>query len=221
MDSPIRIYIVDDHTVLRSGLRMLLNAEEDMLVVGEASDIFQAAQEVELQRPDVALVDISMPGMNGLDGLSQLKEKSPESKFLILTMHNDEGYLRLALSSGASGYVLKQAANDELLSAIRVVSQGGTYLHPVHRSLLFRGEAGAQENAPGGADLESYDRLSPREKEILRLIALGYTNRQAAGELFLSEKTIETYKARLMSKLGLRSRIDLVRYAVRLGLIKP
>ncbi len=220
MENRIRIFIVDDHAVLRSGLRMLLNAEEDLVVVGEASDIFQALQEVEQSKPDVILVDISMPGMNGLEGLQELKRKTPLSKLLILTMHNDEGYLRLALSSGASGYVLKQAANDELLSAIRVVSQGGTYLHPIHRSLLFKRGPSVQGTPPGASDLENYNRLSPREKEILKLIATGYTNRQAAEELFLSEKTIETYKSRLMIKLGLRSRIDLVRYSIRLGLIE-
>ncbi len=219
MENRIRILIIDDHTVLRSGLRMLLNAEEDMLVVGEASDIFQAVQEGEHLRPDVVLVDISMPGMSGLDGLQNLKRKMPESRYLILTMHNDEGYLRKALSAGASGYVLKQAANDELLSAIRVVSQGGTYLHPTHRTILFKKTPGLEPEPPG-AERERYDRLSPREKEILRLIASGYTNRQAAEELYLSEKTIETYKSRLMAKLGLHSRVELVRYAIDLGLIR-
>jgi two-component system response regulator NreC len=220
MEQKIRIFIVDDHTVLRSGLRMLLNAEEDMSVVGEASDVFQAVVMIGELKPDVILVDISMPGVSGLDGLLEMKQKYPECRCLMLTMHKDEGYLRLALSSGASGYVLKQAANNELLSAIRVVSQGGTYLHPTHKTLLFHSEGGGDEQHASPADQDSYQRLSPREKEILRLIAAGYTNRQAAEELFLSEKTIETYKSRLMSKLGLQSRIELVRYSLRLGIIK-
>jgi two-component system response regulator NreC len=220
MESKIRILIVDDHAVLRAGLSMLLNAEEDMRVVGEAPTVTQAVEQLAEQQPDVVLVDISMPEINGLDGLKWMKEKAPGSKFLILTMHNEEGYLRLALSSGASGYVLKQAANNELLSAIRVVSQGGTYLHPSHRSILFKNEAGKSASDAGSQDVADYNRLSPREKEILRLLAMGYTNRQAAEELFLSEKTIETYKSRLMAKLGFHSRTELVRYALRLGLVE-
>jgi len=219
MDSQIRILIVDDHAVLRAGLHMLLNAEDDMLVVGEASDVSQAVERLAVSHPDVILVDISMPDVNGLDGLKLMKEKAPGSKFLFLTMHDDESYLRVALSAGASGYVLKQAANNELLAAIRVVYQGGTYLHPTHRALLFEGDAARHSPAVGEVSAEDYNRLSPREKEILRLIAMGYTNRQAAEELFLSEKTIETYKSRLMAKLGFHSRTELVRYALRLGLI--
>lgn len=220
MDQPIRILIVDDHSVLRAGLRMLLNAEDDLTVVGEASDVAQAVAALAREQPDVVLVDISMPEVNGLDGLAQMQAAAPASRFLILTMHDDEGYLRTALSAGAAGYVLKQAANTELLSAIRVVSQGGTYLHPTHRAVLFEGEAGLRAAHPETQDEAEYQRLSPREKEILRLMAMGYTNRQAAEELFLSEKTVETYKSRLMSKLNLHTRTELVRYALRLGLIK-
>jgi two-component system, NarL family, response regulator NreC len=220
MGSQIRILIVDDHAVLRAGLSMLLNAEEDMLVIAESADAEQALQKVLELKPDVVLVDISMPGVNGLDLLKEMKGKAPDSKFLILTMHNDEGYLRIALSTGASGYVLKQAANNELLSAIRVVSQGGTYLHSMHKSLLFENESQENQDTPSAMDIEMYHRLSPREKEIFRLIAMGYTNRQAAEELYLSEKTIETYKSRLMTKLGLHSRIELVRYSLRLGVNK-
>jgi DNA-binding NarL/FixJ family response regulator len=224
MEAQKRIFLVDDHAVLRAGLRMLLNAEDDMLVVGEASNALQAVDKLGHIHPDVILVDISMPEINGLDALQLMKEKTPASKFLFLTMHDDESYLRLALSAGAAGYVLKQAANNDLLDAIRVVYQGGTYLHPRHRSLLFEGDS---SNTPGITKAEEklenpdYNRLSPREKEILRLIAMGYTNRQAAEELYLSEKTIETYKSRLMVKLGLHSRTELVRYALRLGLITP
>lgn len=219
MQTKIRILIVDDHAVLRAGLRMLLNAEDDMLVVGEASNVKEALELLPDLHPDVVLVDISMPDISGLEGLKLMKQDAPQSRFLILTMHNDEGYLRNALSSGAAGYVLKQAANNELLSAIRVVMQGGTYLHTDHRALLFNNEQEKQTSSQGKQDEQDYTRLSPREKEIMRLIAMGYTNRQAAEELFLSEKTIETYKSRLMSKLGLHSRAELVRYALRLGVI--
>jgi two-component system, NarL family, response regulator NreC len=220
METRIRILLVDDHAVLRAGLRMLLNAEEDMLVVGEAANTSQAVQAVEELRPDVVLMDISMPDVSGLDIIKDMKQSVPESRILILTMHNDEGYLRKALSSGASGYVLKQAANNELLAAIRVVSQGGTYLLPNHKAILFEGEVETEQQAQGESEQAGYNRLSPREKEILRLIAMGYTNRQAAEELYLSEKTIETYKSRLLTKLSMHSRTDLVRYALRLGVIK-
>jgi len=218
LDTQIRIFLIDDHSVLRAGLRMLLDAEDDMLVAGEAPSAGQALEKVEDLRPDVILLDISLPEVNGLEAVKLFKEKVPGARVLFLTMHDDEGYLRLALASGAAGYVLKQAANTELLAAIRVVHQGGTYLHPRHRSLLFETEP-AHPAPAAGLENQDYDRLSPREKEILRLIAMGYTNRQAAGELFLSEKTIETYKSRLMTKLGVHSRTELVRYALRLGLI--
>lgn len=220
MGSRIRILLIDDHAVLRAGLRMLLNAENDMLVVGEASNAVEGIQRAAELQPDVVLLDISMPSASGLDTLKEMKQKAPGSFVIILTMHDDEGYLRLALSSGASGYVLKQAANNDLLAAIRVVSQGGTYLHSSHRAALFQGDGSEQPQKQPGDDEESYQRLSAREKEIFRLIAMGYTNRQAAEELYLSEKTIETYKSRLMNKLGFHSRIELVRYALRIGIIK-
>ena len=219
MESQIRVLIMDDHAVLRAGLKMMLNAEDDMTVVGDTASASSALDLLQTQRPDVVLLDISMPDVNGLEILKEMKRLAPASHFLILTMHNDEGYLRIALSSGASGYVLKQAANNELLSAIRVVSQGGTYLHADHRGIFFESER--VKDAPASPEThEGYERLSPREKEILKLIVMGYTNRQAAEELFLSEKTIETYKSRLMSKLGLHSRVELVRYAIQVGLIK-
>jgi two-component system response regulator NreC len=219
MSDPIRIYLVDDHNVLRAGLRLLLEAEADMTVVGESADVVKAASEIGELQPDVVILDLSLTGMNGLEGLAVLKEKTPNSRFLILTMHNDEQYLRLALAQGALGYVIKQAANEELLSAIRVVNQGGTYLHPAHRGLLFENDLPASEKQAQGA-AQPLARLSAREQEILVLVASGYTNRQAAEKLVLSEKTIETYKSRLMTKLHLSTRIDLVRYALQHGLIK-
>ncbi len=222
MENRTRILLVDDHAVLRAGLRMLLDAEADMIVVGEAEDADEGLHLLEELSPEIVLLDISMPETSGLDVLNAMKNTSPESMFIILTMHNDEGYLRMALSSGASGYVLKQAANKELLAAIRVVRQGGTYLHPRHKSILFESEVIESGNPPEtlAGEKEAYEHLSPREKEILELIAIGYTNRQAAEKLYLSEKTIETYKSRLMMKLGLHNRIELVRFALRQGIIK-
>lgn len=217
MNSKLRILLADDHAVLRAGLRMLLNAEPDMEVVAEAANAVEAAQQVQETSPNVVLLDISMPGATGLELLKELLQKSPESKFLMLTMFDDEEYIRQALALGASGYVLKQAANTELLSAIRVVGQGGTYLHKEHKSLFFESTA-PRQNPPLEKD-DSYNRLSEREKEILALIASGYTNRQIAEKLILSEKTIETYKSRLMVKLDLHSRTEIVRYALQRNLI--
>jgi len=223
MNNQICIFIVDDHAVLRAGLKMLLNAETDMIVVGEASDVSLASQVIAEANADVVLLDVSLPQITGLEGLATLQALTPKSRFLILTMHNDEQYLRLALAKGAMGYVIKQAANEELLSAIRIVYQGGTYLHSSHRNILFSNPQESSEELPttngDPSEVDPRDLLSPREFEILILIARGYTNRQAAEELFLSEKTIETYKSRLMIKLQLKSRIDLVRYAIQHDLI--
>lgn len=222
MENKTHIVLIDDHAVLRAGLKMLLDAEPDMVVVGEAETTAQALPLLQQLKPEIVLLDISMPDRSGLDALKSMKAAVPECMFIILTMHNDEGYLRMALSSGASGYVLKQAANKELLAAIRVVSQGGTYLHPSHKSILFTGEPAERpvQSDTQANETDAYNRLSAREKEILQLIASGYTNRQAAEQLYLSEKTIETYKSRLMMKLGLHNRIELVRFALRVGIIK-
>ena len=159
-----------------------------------------------------------MPRTNGLYILPQLQEQTPRSRVLIVTMHDDEGYLRQALATGAAGYVLKRAADNELLLAIRVVHQGGTYLHREHTHILLDGSA-APPVPHSKAPEDSYERLSPREKEVIRLIAMGYTNQQAAEQLFLSVKTVETYKSRLMIKLGLNSRAELVRFALERGII--
>ena len=214
--TPIRVLIADDHALLRAGLRMLLSAQEDIEVVGEAGDGLQALARIRQLAPDVALLDITMPGMGGLEVLPQIRESSPRTRILILTMHDDEGYLRKALAGGACGYILKQAADTELLSAIRAVHAGGTYLHAAHTKLLLEDMIDRHKARPSE---EPEVRLSPREEEVLRLIALGYTNQQAADALYLSVKTVETYRARLMSKLGLHSRADLVRYAMEKGLL--
>jgi len=213
---PIRILIVDDHAVLRAGLRMLLEAEPDIEVVGEAGDGAEALKRILELAPDVVLLDVTMPDMDGLEVLRQGRDSSPRTRVLMLTMHDDEGYLREALAAGSSGYVLKRAADIELLSAIRAVHRGGTYLHAAHTKVLFEDRAGQQRTQ---APAEPESRLSSREEEILRLVALGHTNQQAADRLYLSVKTVETYRARLMAKLGLRNRAELVRYALQRGLL--
>lgn len=221
MSGMIRVFITDDHAVLRAGLRMLLDAEPDMEVIGEAADGREACQKVVEMKPDVVLLDVTMPQMNGLEALQKIVAQAPQSRVLILTMHNDEGYLRSALAAGGAGYVLKQAADSVLLSAIRVVYQGGTYLHPEHTQALLdqNKDKKGESRHLGKDDGEILLRLSAREQEVLRLIAMGYTNKQAADQLFLSVKTVETYKARLMSKLGLHSRAELVCFALEHGLM--
>ncbi len=220
MTKPIRVFIADDHAVLRAGLRLLLGAEPDIEVVGEAATTAEALQGVRDLQPDIVLLDISMPETNGLQALHTLKAETPTIRIIMLTMHDDESYLREALSAGASGYTLKQAADTELLSAVRAVYQGGTYLRPAHTHLLLEGHPEAASKAQALPSEAEANRLSPRELEVLRLLAMGYTNKQAADQLALSVKTVETYKARLMAKLSLNSRAELVHYALQQGLME-
>ncbi len=216
--APIRVLIADDHAVLRAGLRMLLDAEPDIEVVGEAADGSEVLPRIREVAPDIVLLDITMPRVGGLDALRHIGELPRPPRVLILTMHDDEAHVREALAAGASGYVLKQAADTELLSAIRAVHSGGTYLHPSHARLLLDSMAErGKSRQPEAAEPQ----LSPREQEVLRLIALGYTNQQAADTLCLSVKTVETYRARLMVKLGFQTRADIVRYAMERGLLEP
>jgi len=217
MTHPIRIFLADDHAVLRAGLKALLNAEPDMEVVGEAGDGRNCIEAVAALQPDVILLDINMPHCNGLEALPKLRQKAPNSRILILTMHDDAGYLRQALSAGSAGFILKQAADIELLSAIRTVHSGGVFLHPAHTRVLL--EDTASQTPPSSASDDLLARLSDREEEVLRLIAFGYTNKEIAEMLYLSVKTVETYKARLMDKLALTSRAALVRFALRHGLL--
>jgi DNA-binding NarL/FixJ family response regulator len=215
MSRPIRIVVADDHAVLRAGLMALLNAEPDMEVVGEANDGADCLRVAQATQPDVILLDINMPGVNGLEALDGLGRAVPQSRVLVLTMHDDETYLRQVLAAGGSGYVLKQAADKELLSAIRTVYSGGMFLHPAHAQALL-----AQPSPPAVAAQEQrLAQLSEREQEVLRLIALGYSNKEIAELLFLSVKTVETYKARVMEKLELNTRAALVRFALQHGLL--
>ena len=212
----IRVLIADDHAVLRAGLRLLLAAQADMEVVGEASTGDEAVAQAKKLTPDIVLLDITMSGTDGLDAVRRIKEDNPGVKVLALTMHDDESYLRQVLEGGGSGYVLKRAADTELLSAIRAVHEGGTYLHPSHAKALLEGTVEVQKE---DREPNDYDLLSDREKQVFKLVALGYTNKQIANKLFISVKTVETYRARMHNKLGIRSRAALVRYALSKGLL--
>ncbi len=212
MSQPIRIVLADDHAVLRAGLKALLNAEADMEVVGETGGEGDCISDIVRGQPDVVLLDINMPCCNGLEMLAEIRQQLPRSRVLMLTMHDDAGYLRQVLAAGGSGYVLKQAADTELLTAIRTVYNGGVFLHPQHTKILLEDSLSRSTASPPGAD--PLARLSDRELAVLRLIALGHANKEIAELLYLSVKTVETYKARLMEKLNLKSRAALVRFAL-------
>jgi DNA-binding NarL/FixJ family response regulator len=212
----IRVLLADDHAVLRAGLRVLINSQPDMEVVGEAATGDDAWRQTGALRPDIVLLDLTMPGTGGIEATGRILREFPGVRVLVLTMHDDVAYLRSALAAGAAGYVLKRSADTELLSAIRVTHRGGTYLEPSLAGDIVQGAIG-RKSRPGEASASGS--LSDRERDVLRLVAQGHTNQQIADRLFLSVKTVETYRARLMVKLGLRTRADLVRYALSLGLL--
>ena len=214
----IRLLVADDHAVLRSGVRALLGAQPDMEVVGEAADGTEAVREALALRPDVVLMDVAMAGEGGLEATRRIRAKDPGIKVLVLSMYDDESYLRRALDAGASGYALKRAADTELLSAIRAVAREEVYLHPALTRVLVADLLGREAASPPPPRPDA-PHLSEREVEVLRLVALGHTNQEIADSLYLSVKTVESYKGRLMEKLGLRGRAALVRYAVDAGLL--
>lgn len=215
----IRLLVVDDHPVVRAGLRTLLGAQADMEVVGEADDGQVAIDRAVNLRPDVVVMDITMKGMGGLEATREIVKHLPDIKILILTMHENEEYLRQMLEAGATGYVLKQAVDTELAVAIRAVHRGEIFLYSSFSRVLLGDLAYKEETEEERSQLDSYERLSQREREVLRLVALGHTNQQVADQLYLSVKTVETYRARVMDKLNLRSRSALVRYALQRGLL--
>ncbi len=208
----IRVLLADDHTVVREGLKALINAQAGIEVIGEAGDGFAAIEQTAQLDPDVVVLDVSMPGLNGAQVTEKLRQISPERKILALTVHEEKAYLRLLLDAGASGYVLKRAAAAELVQAIRAVAAGGTYLDPALAANVVNQFVRPDESADG-----PIVELSDRETCVVRLIALGYSNKEIAGRLNLSVKTIETYKSRSMEKLGIRTRVDIVQYAARRG----
>lgn len=208
----IRLLIVDDHQLVRSGLRRLLEGEEDIAVEDEAGNAYDAVRLARLHKPDVILLDVVMPGGSGLDAIPDIRSAAPDAKILTLSMQDDPSYVRQAFAAGASGYVLKEAADDELLAAVREVAAGGNYVDPQLGARL------AAAAATATAEAES-DPLTDREHEVLRLLALGHTNQEIAQMLYLSVRTAETHRARIMQKLGLSTRADLVRYAIDHGVL--
>lgn len=215
----IRLLVADDHPVVRAGLRTLLDAQPDMEVIAEAADGAAAVEQALTTRPDVVVMDVTMRGLNGLAATREIRKRCPETKVLVLTMHEGEEYLREALAAGAMGYVLKQAAVTELAVAIRAVNRGEIFIYPVFARTLLSDLMLDRKAPVGPSRKDAYELLSQREKEVLQLVALGHTNRQIADRLFLSVKTIETYRARLMEKLDLSGRAALVRYALGRGLL--
>jgi DNA-binding NarL/FixJ family response regulator len=208
----IRVLIADDHGIVRSGLRMLIERQGDMSVVAEADDGVDALELTQAERPDVAVLDVSMPRMTGLQAAREIRAHSPDTRVLLLSMHDDERYFFEGLEAGAAGYVLKRAADTDLIEALRTVAAGRTFLSGDAQELLMR------EWKEGRAD--PADPLTPRELEVVKLIAEAFTNRQIAETLKLSEKTVESHRANVLAKLGMRDRVELVRYAIRRGLVE-
>jgi two-component system, NarL family, response regulator NreC len=213
----IRVLIADDHAILRAGLRMLIDSQPDMNVIGEAQNGEEAIRLAAEKRPDVVILDITMPGGGGLRAISEIRKNTPLSRVLLLTMHEEPAYLRTALASGAAGYVLKRSVDANLLAAIRAVYKGRSYIDSELASSLLH-QAMPDLASPGRAPDEV---LSEREVQVLKLVAEGFSSREIADQIFVGVKTVETYRARFAEKLGLNSRADIVRYALEVGLLSP
>jgi DNA-binding NarL/FixJ family response regulator len=213
MANPLRILVADDHGTVRQGLKLLIDSQPDMRVVGEAADGDAVVQQAEALKPDIIVMDISMPGMNGLMATREVKREQPAVVIVALTRHEDDTYLEELLRAGASGYVLKQSAPQEFLQAIRAVAAGGIYLDPAMTSRVADGLLDRNGAAAG----RSRASISDRESEVLRLIAIGHSNKEVATKLNISVKTVEVHKANAMRKLGLNGRVDVVRYGVLQG----
>jgi two-component system response regulator NreC len=209
----IRVLVVDDHAVVRAGLRRILDAEDDLEAVGEAPNGERAVFEAMEHRPDVVLMDITMPGKSGIEATRAVLQAVPTTRVLVLSMQDDPRYVREAFEAGATGYVMKEAADDEVVDAVRAVAAGNRYLHPALGASLVAAESAERRRI---AD----DPLSDREREVLRLLALGHTNQEIARMLYISVRTAETHRAHIMRKLGLSSRAELVRYALAEGLLE-
>jgi two-component system response regulator NreC len=209
----IRVLLVDDHAILRAGLRRVLEAEDDIEVVGEAESAERAVFETLAEKPDVVVLDVVMPGASGIDVAPKLLGPLPETRILFLSMQDDPRYVQAAFEAGASGYVLKEAADTEVVAAVRAVARGERYVNPALGARLVAAEAEDRKRAES-------DPLSDREREVLELLALGHTNQEIANALYISVRTVETHRAHIMRKLDFSSRADLVRYALEHGLIE-
>jgi len=210
----IRVLLVDDHAVVRAGLRLLLDGEADIETVAEAGDARQAVFEARAANPDVVLMDVTLgTGKSGIEATPEMLREAPEAKVLILSMQDDPRYVREAFAAGASGYVLKEAADTELVNAVREVAAGGRYVHPALGARIAAADAEAERSA-------AEDPLSEREREVLRLLALGHTNQEIAKMLFVSVRTAETHRAHIMQKLRISTRAELVRYAIARGVLE-
>jgi two-component system, NarL family, response regulator NreC len=209
----LRILLAEDHLTVREGIKLLINSQPDMQVIGEVGDGSAAVKEAQKLLPDIVVMDVSMPKLNGLKATKRLKTVSPDVKILTLTRHTDDAYLQQLIQSGASGYVLKQSAPTELIRAIRTVAAGKNYLDPALTEKMFSGYANRHASLRG----ESKATLTERESEVLRYIALGYSNKEIAGLLQVSIKTVEAHKANAMRRLDMHSRIDIVRFAILKG----
>ena len=212
-DTPIRVLIVDDHAVVRSGLRKVLESEADIEVVGEAGDAKHAVFETRATRPDVILMDVVMPGKNGIEATPDVLHDAPEAKVLILSMQDDPNYVRQAFAAGAAGYILKEAADTDVVAAVREVANGGRYVHPALGARMVAAEAEERKQA-------EEDPLSDRERDVLRLLALGHTNQEISDKLYVSVRTAETHRAHIMPKLRISTRAELVRYALKHRLLE-
>jgi two-component system response regulator NreC len=215
MADQIRLLLVDDHAILRAGLRMLFAGEPDIAIVGEVESGEEALDAVRALRPDVVIMDVAMPGIGGIEATRRIKEAGPQTAVLALTMHEDEQYFFAMLGAGASGYIPKRAAPDDLISAVRAVYQGNIFLHSTLARFLLQNVLPPQ---PGQAQM--VEELTPREREVLTLIAEGLTSRQIAERLVVSPKTVDRHRENIMAKLNLHSRVELVKYAIERGLIE-
>lgn len=218
--TPISVVIADDHAILRVGLRLLLSVQPDIKVVGEAGDGDEALEQVRLRKPDVLLLDISMPGTGGVEAASEVRKRWPHTRVVFLTMHGEAPYLDSALAAGASGYVLKRALDSDLVSAIRAAHAGSTFIdagvagHLVAKALGSDGRTGADAR-------QACDLLSRRELQVLKLAAAGLTNRQISSKVFVGIKSVETYRARVLKKLKIKTREEMIRFALDAGLFSP
>jgi len=212
----IRVLIADDHTLVREGLRLLLEGQGDFEVVAEAADGREAVEQTCHLQPDVVLMDITMPGLSGLDATRQIVRENPQARVLVLTVHDTEDYFFRVLEAGACGFLVKDAASTELVSAVRAVHEGGMFLYP---SLARRLVEDYLQRVGMGEEGSSYEKLTERERQILRMIGEGHTNQEIASQLCLSINTVQTHRSHIMDKLNLHSRAELMKYAVRMGLL--